>query len=363
MTKRILIAGAGPVGLTAALEFSRRGHSVRIIDKGAGPSDESRALAVNPRMLQILEPSGASERLLAEGRKLTAANLSFTPGWFVRLDLTALPHAFNFMLGLPQSRTERILIELLAERGVAVEWNTALETIDTTDAPIAVTITGEGASDGWDLLVGADGAHSTVRRSLGIDFPGRSLESRWGLADVRVDMPYAFDELMVMSRGDRLLAMIPVESDVVRFISDQTDVLGLIPDEFVQKDVLWQSAFAINERRAEQLSKGDVFLVGDAAHIHSPAGGRGMNLGIEDAGWLAWLFDQGATDRYQQLRLPVIEGVLGLTSRITALASPRSGWIRAARDLFVPILAGFPPARRFMLKRIAGLESPDPPWL
>lgn len=363
MTKRILIAGAGPVGLTAALEFNRRGHTVRIVDKGAGPSDESRALAINPRTLDILAPSGATERLLAAGRKLRAANLSFSPGHRVRFDLTALPHRFNFMLGLPQSRTERILIDLLAERGVAVEWKTPLETVERSDAPVAAAIADEGLSDGWDLLIAADGAHSTVRRSLGIGFPGHKLEREWGLADVRVGMPYPFDELMVMAREGRLLAMIPVEDDIVRFISDQRDVLGLIPDEFVQKDILWQSAFAINERRAEPLSKGDVFLIGDAAHIHSPAGGRGMNLGIEDAGWLAWLFDQGETGRYQALREPVIDGVLDLTSRITAFASPRSPLVRIARNTLVPLLARFRPARNFMLKRVAGLESPDPPWL
>lgn len=365
MAKHVLIAGAGPVGLAGALELHRRGFAVRIIDAGQGPSEQSKAIAVNPRTLALMEPCGATERLLAAGRRLKGANLYFGGKQAASLDSDVLERRYDFILGLPQSETERIFIALLAERGIEVEWGVALEHVLDHSGPVQARLSGAGIRPQVlaDYLLGADGAHSTVRKRLNIAFPGKTYENEFSLADVRVDGPYDLDRLHLMERDGALFALIPVEEDIVRFICDRDDVLERAPQDIEQKEVVWQSTFQISQRRAEAFRRGNVFLAGDAAHIHSPAGGRGMNLGIEDVCWLAWLLKRGEAGRYQELRKPVAEDVLALTDRITRTAVSPSVFARLMRRRLLPLALKFETVQRAMMTRIAGLDTPEPEWL
>ena len=194
-----LIAGAGPSGLTAAIELYRRGIHVRIIDKSADFAEQSRAIGINPRTLAILSPSGATERLLAEGTRIERSVIHLPNGRNARLDFSRIDSAFPFMLALPQSRTERLLNDVLTKQGGQVEHKTSLESLEQDGETVRCHIDGpRGLSEvSAAHLIGADGAHSTVREQAGIAFPGDELDHDWAIADVVMDWPYPPNELHI----------------------------------------------------------------------------------------------------------------------------------------------------------------------
>ena len=354
----ILIAGAGPVGLAAAVELQRRGFTPRIIDRDGGPSPESRALAVSPRTLDLLEPSGAAALMLERMHRVRRVKLRMGLQTFIDADLSVLPHRFNFLGVLPQSDTERCLIEVLGARGTKVGWNTELKAIATR---------GEGFDcDGApaDLLIGADGAHSTVRHWLNLGFPGESAPQVFGLADVELDRwPHPWDCIVGSFFDSHVAAFIPMREGFGRFVTSRPDILDALPADAKIGRVVWQAQFKINYRQAGSYQKGNAFLAGDAAHIHSPVGGRGMNLGIEDAAWLAWLIASGRSAEYTGLRHPPGAMVLKQTALNTSTVAGR-GTVRAAFLRYIlPLIIRLPFTRTPLLRRLAGLDTPPAPWL
>jgi 2-polyprenyl-6-methoxyphenol hydroxylase-like FAD-dependent oxidoreductase len=361
----ILIVGAGPTGLSAAIELARRGWRPRIVDKDAGPPTESRALAVNPRSLRVLEPSGAAARLLAAGRRIHNAHLHTAEREFLTLQVSDLGGPYPFMLVLPQGEIEALLAEVLREHGIEVEWRTELVGLAQADGQVRAELAGAGGPETAtaDLLIGADGAHSAVRHRLGLAFPGDAYETEWGLADVRVRTKLPLDGVHAFDLAPTLFAMVPIRGDLVRLISDQPDVLARVPPQIAFDEVAWETTFRISHRQTETYQAGGVFLAGDAAHIHSPFGGRGMNLGIEDAAWLAWLIAEGRTEAYTSDRWPVGRNVLKTVDPATRLMAA-DGWLaRLARRRLMPLLFTVPALRRLALRRLAGEDAPFPPWL
>lgn len=362
--REILIVGAGPVGLTAAVELNRRGFATRIIEADAGPHRESRALAINPRTLDILEPSGASEKFLAAGRKARAVNFHGPNGPLFRLETRNIPHPRrDYMLVLPQADTERLLLETLGGED-RVEWNTRLATLSLKTGKPVVTLRRHGKNERVtpDIVIGTDGANSTVRKEIGIGFAGAAYEHDWGLADVRLS-GLAPEELHVFDLSPDLVAFIGIRETLFRAVADRPDVLDMIPSHITVKAVEWESQFRISHRQVETYQMGPVFLAGDAAHIHSPVGGRGMNLGIEDAAWLAWLIERGETGRYTAERHPVARRVLAEVDRATRFISSDGRFATFLRRRILPLFAARNFAQRRALKQIAGLASPAPPWL
>lgn len=362
----ILIVGAGPVGLSAALELARRGFAPRIIDNDGEPTPESRALGVNARTLELLEPSGATERLLAHGHRVEGVVLRMGSQVLARVSTSDMPHRFNFILSLPQSDTERLLIEALAERGIAVGWHTRLQSLGRDGPGFACQLERDGISTTVQAatLIGADGAHSTVRKGLGIGFDGESIPGEWGLADVELaDWPFPFNRAVITLGHDQISAFIPIGEGFGRLISNHADVLDRLPPGARVKSVVWQSTFRISFRQVSTYQRGNAFLAGDAAHIHSPVGARGMNLGIEDACWLAWLMAEGRERDYTALRWPVGRTVLDLTEQQTRLITSRGAWAGILRRYLGPAILKVPAIRRRLLSRVAGLDTPKAPWL
>lgn len=361
----ILIVGAGPSGLTAAIELARRGISARIIEKDAGPHRESRALAINPRTLDILEPSGATKRLLAAGQKVKALNIYGPEALLFRLETRHIPHpSRRYMLVLPQKDTEELLIETLGGRE-RIEWQSELTglTLEDDGRPVA-TVSKNGGTETLkpDIVIGADGAHSAVREALEIGFSGESYDRKWGLADVELTgLPE--NELHVFDLCPLLIGFIPIRGDRFRIVADHTDVLNTLPPRIGLKKVLWESEFRISHRQVESYQKGPAFLAGDAAHVHSPLGGRGMNLGIEDAAWLAWLIARGESERYSELRKPVAKQVIGQVDGATRFMSSDSPGMTFLRRRLFPLLAGIGFVQKRALRNVAGLDAPPPPWL
>ncbi len=357
----ILIVGAGPVGLTAALELTRRGLPVRIIDDGPGPHTTSRAVAINPRTLDLLTPSGLTPKLLNAGIRLRALNIHLSNGRDIRVEMRAVDYRYDFILALPQSDTERLMIETLS---TPVEWNTKLVGLKSPKRPV-ITLVRDGATETVTprIVIGADGARSPVRHALGIGFDGKSYPHEWSLADIEAESPYAPNELHMFDLAPYVVACIPLKAGITRVISNHSNVMERLPPRMTARATLWQSQFRIDHRIVETYQKGHIFLAGDAAHIHSPVGGRGMNLGIEDAAWLAYLIERGETDRYTEQRKPAARSVIRQTDFATRFLSSDSWIVRQMRQIVFPMVGASPQLQGRILRGLMGLTSTPPPWL
>ncbi|TWT77970.1 Pentachlorophenol 4-monooxygenase [Posidoniimonas polymericola] len=370
-----LIVGAGPVGLAAALlltEASPDGRpGPRIIDSQRSSRQLSKALAVNPRTLRILGPSGVAARMLELGKPITTAMVHARGRVVARVDLAQAGGEHPFMLALSQATSERLLGEALAERGVAVERGVTLAKCRVAGERAAAELHHpdgrlEQVTAPW--ILAADGAHSTVREQLGIALPGTTCEQRWRLVDVRIETPLAEDaaHIVQLPRGFGFLIRVVTGDEpsdgqlpLWRIITNTADPCGAIRDagllrHYERPD--WASEFKVSHRAAASMQHGPFLLAGDAAHLHSPLGARGMNLGIEDAWALAELAAKGQLNRYGALRTPVDHRVVKKIDRITHIVRGESAATRAARRVMVALLAHVPAVQRAMVRTVMGLD-------
>ncbi|MCV0397865.1 MAG: FAD-dependent monooxygenase [Rhizobiaceae bacterium] len=365
--RSILVVGAGPAGLTVALELARRGHRPRLVERGAdfGPPNESRALAVNPRSMQLLGPSGVAARIAAESQIVSQMRIFAGERRLAVIDIDNEGPWRGLRL-LPQVRTEELLAETLATHGIRPEWNTTFTGLERRPGRIQVQLAlpDSGTEEaGFDLVIGADGAHSTVRKVVDLDFPGEALEQQFWLADYRYETPVDASYAQARFFDPGVLARFPVDAYTLRYVSTLPDYRDRITHPAAIADIPWESDFQVSFRHVEQMQADGVFLVGDAAHIHSPIGGRGMNLGIEDACWLAWLISEDREADYTRLRLPNVRTVMAETRRNTDMVLMRGRLRTTLRNCIVPLLLRIPALRRPGLRGITGFDTADPPWI
>ena len=380
----VLIVGAGPVGLSLALELARRGIRFRLIDQSAGPSTTSKAVGVHARTMEIFETLGLAERMISEGVIVRHGSFHLEGGKLLELSFGELSTMYPYVLCLPQSVTEGILIDELERLGARVERNTRLESFEQASEGVHALVAG---ADGERhiasrFLVGCDGAHSTVRHALGLEFHGAPYPEQLILADVKVETPLSREAMHLFFHSDGLVAWFPLPSGRFRIIADVSkrypDAPDRIPsptmEEFQQivsqrvstpatlSDPAWLASFRVHHRKVSQYRQGRVFVAGDAAHIHSPAGGQGMNTGIQDAVNLAWklaLAVQGKAtedllDSYSAEREPIARAVLALSDRMTKVAMA-TGVGAAVRDVALPLLAGLHAVQSKMIREISQL--------
>src|SRR5215472_12855237 len=314
MNPPILIVGAGPTGLTAALELLRHGVSCRIIDQCPSPSTTSKALGIHSRTLEVFEALKVLDPFLASGRKLHAFNAFAGTQRLAHVSFDELEAPYPFVLSLPQCETERILTRELRARGVEIERSKKLTALtllsDHADVEVADLTTNRVDRSSHPWIIGADGAHSAVRKALEIPFDGEALAEDFMLADVAIDWDRPIDETHVFFSPAGILAALPLPGE--RRYRLVVDLPERLPPEPVLKDTTqclalfqawmdrrahsgiriseptWISHFRIQSRIVPTYRKGRAFLAGDAAHIHSPVGGQGMNTGIQDAFNLGW---------------------------------------------------------------------------
>lgn len=365
LSERIVIVGAGPTGLVAAIELARRGIGVRILDRKSGPAPESRALGINARSLALLEPSGMTARLLENGHKVHHLSLHTRDRLLVRIPLADMGGPHPFILSLPQGRVETLFAQRLGELGVPVEWETELTRLRIEDSRAELTLQSPAGTQTSraEIVVGADGTYSTVRRAAGIAFEGDAYETEWGLADAHIRTDLDLNGVNAFDLAPVLFAIIPMGGDLVRLVASRPDVLDHVPPHIEIEKLVWRSRFRIAHRQAPTYRHGPVFLAGDAAHVHSPLGARGMNLGMEDAAWLAWRIAEGQTGKYTDDRLPVGREVLTSVDPATRLMSADTPLSRFVRRRLLPLLASIPPLRARAIRRMSGLDAPEPPWL
>lgn len=301
---RVLIVGAGPTGLTAAVELARRGIEVEVIDRRGRASSFSRAVGIMPRSLEILEPLGVTERLLQEG--VTFRQVKFytgdVPALTLPLDVPTPRHGFDFILAVAQDRTEDILRDAFEKLGGTVQYSTALVGLEQ-DNDLVTATTGDGATSSVDYLIGADGIGSTTRQILGIDFPGHDLPETWSIVDVDAEGWPNTDAFTIcrLPEGE-VVVVAPLEPARYRIISNTDDALSDLPLAIDVTGIRREGQFQISIRQVREYGAGRVFLAGDAAHCHSPVGGRGMNLGIADSAELAQRMVEGTLADYSASR-------------------------------------------------------------
>ena len=388
----VLISGAGPVGLTLANELARYGVSIRIIDKAAARTDKSKALVLWPRTLELLEHGGYVDPFLEAGHPATGAQLSDGNTAVAQVTLAGIDTRYPYALMIAQSETERVLEEQLAARGVQVERQVEMKSfVDRGSGIEAVLAKADGSTETVtaDWLAGCDGAHSTTRHGLGLAFEGTTMDSDWYLADIHVTGLSPQDRLHIFWHRDGILAFFPITPGRWRVIAD----LGPSPDtgrhadptmEEIEamvarrgtpgirlSDPVWLSSFRINERKVKDYGKGRVFLAGDAAHVHSPAGGQGMNTGMQDAFNLAWKLahvvkgtaKRSLLDSYSPERSAVGDMVLRNAGRMTDAAITRNPLLQALRNTVVKFALSFPQVVHVMADTLSELNIayPDSP--
>ncbi|VXC31416.1 Pentachlorophenol monooxygenase [Burkholderia sp. 8Y] len=385
----VLIVGAGPTGLAAAMSLSRAHIPVRLIEQAPQPSPYSRAIGIQARTLELFEQHRTVEPFLELGHRSRVANLYSNGQRLARLDFDPLQTRYPYLLFLPQSDTERLLAGHLAESGVKVERGVALTDFAQGSAGILATLRHPGGRDETlrpSYMIAADGAHSIVRHRLGIGFEGKSFDQTFLLADLQADCDWPDDEFHIFASNEGLAALFPMGGGRARLIGDLA-MHEPAPDPGAQKtgpdidecralverrvhhrvklsDLSWSSYFRVNSRMAERLRVQRIFLAGDAAHVHSPAGAQGMNTGIQEAfnlGWkIARMLAGGASERlldtYHAERHPIERDVLRQTSMLTQMAEAGHGPMKLMREHVMPALAAIGPLRDAMRRTVSELS-------
>ncbi len=377
---QVLVVGAGPTGLVLAAELLARGISTGVIDKGGGIILQSRATGLHARTLELLDLMGLADRFVERGQIVRRFQYYSEGKPLVNLDLSLNGSRFGFMLDIPQHETEKLLRQRVAELGGTIEQGLELTALGHHTAGVTATIrdrSGEVREIRADYLVGCDGAHSRVRDELGLSFDGHAYQEDWLLADVRLDWSRSEDEVYAFFKADgTLMSCFPMRDHVWRLIFPYTgdrgrqpptleEIQQLVdqraPERIVVSDPTWLANFRSQRRSTNVYRCGRVMLAGDAAHVHSPAGGQGMNVGMLDAHNLAWklaLVASGRSsdwllDTYGEERAPVAADVLRWTHALVQLSMVRQPLKRALRDTLVPIISRVPPVHERLVRRLS----------
>ncbi|MGR3498332.1 MAG: FAD-dependent oxidoreductase [Limimaricola soesokkakensis] len=345
---KVLICGAGPTGLTAGVELARRGIEVTVFEARDAPSPLSRAVGINPESLHRLEPSGVTEALLAEGVTYRGLILHRGGRVWARLDFgAARPERFGrrYMFGLPQDRTEAVLAAALARHGGTLRRGA--EIVGMAQDPQGVRITlKDGREERGDWLVGADGTRSLVREAAGIGYPGHRLPDVWSIADIDAPgWPHRDRVALSLLPEGRVAAVVPLGGDRVRMISNTEDALAAEPFGVRVAHLHDRGQFRVALRMAERFREGRVLLAGDAAHSHSPAGGRGMNLGIADACDLAERLLGGGIDGYSEARRAADRRIIAGAERMRRVVTAKGRLARPATLAAARLITALPPLR------------------
>lgn len=363
----VLVVGAGPTGLTLAIELRRLGLNVRLIDKSHHPARHSQALVVQSRTLEQFQRYGLAEQAVARGRKLTQGRFFSEGENILSISFDRIQSRYPYVLFLAQTETEQLLTDHLRSLGVQAERGVELRSVMQMEEGVSCALhhdDGRLEQVEYRWVVGCDGAHSIVRDSLAIPFEGGGIGLSFYLGDLELQGPdVPTDELTVhVHHGDvvflgrltdkltRLIVALhgqpekqPEKELTLQTFQEAVDRMG-VKVKALSAD--WMTPFHVNDRQARHYRVDDAFLAGDAAHIHSPVGGQGMNTGIQDAANLAWKLaavargaDASLLDSYHEERSEVGKALLRSTERSLKLATVANPLLERLRDLLAPVVS------------------------
>lgn len=381
----VLVVGAGPVGLLMAGELARHGIKPRIIDKAPAPSDKSKAFGIHARTMEVFENLGIVGGFLKEGNICKALSLYDEGKKLLEIDFSHIESKYPFVLILPQSETERLLAEHLRSFGVEVERQAELIGFEQAEGEVRAKVRlkdGREERINSTYLVGCDGAHSAVRHILNLEFKGDHYPQNWLLADCDIKWEYPNKHLVLFIHPKGFVAFFPFVGNRGRLIFElpdaQDDVEQKEPTiEDVKRSAderglryesmdnpLWVTYFKIHHRIVNRYSMGPVFIAGDAAHIHSPAGGQGMNTGIQDAHNLAWKIalvlkgksPESILESYNHERRRIGEEVVGRTDRATRMITLHNPVLKVIRNKLLPLLTRLDKVQEKMTNMLSQVE-------
>ena len=376
----VLIAGAGPTGLALAVSMQQAGIKHVLVDKLPEGLNTSRAGVIHAHTLEVLESLGVSNELVKRGLKVTDFCIRERDRVLLRLRFNEIPSKYPYVLMLPQDETERILTERLEALGGAVHRNiTVVEARRESEQARVRLTTPEGeAVIHAKYVVGGDGMHSTIRTAAGASFEGGTYEESFVLADVRMAWAFNTSEVTMFFSPEGLVVVAPLPGERFRVVAtlDEAperpsrediqalmDTRGPMSGGKTVTEVLWSSRFRVHHRVADSYRSGPFLLMGDAAHVHSPAGGQGMNTGLVDAVVLGQLLaralqdgSDSQLDQYQRLRQPAAKEVLALAGRLTSFATIRGAPRRALRNGILSLIGMVPAAQRRFVMNVSGLS-------
>ncbi len=375
----ILIVGAGPVGLFLANECARRGLSFRIIEEKSSQSEHSKALAIFPRTLEIFDMAGVAAPFLEAANRVTSVAVMTHERTLAHMRFEPQDSPYAFVAMVPQNVTERLLVSELERKRGTVEYNTKFVSAEQRDDAVSVTVEHEGellkvlAS----FVVGCDGARSQVRHALNLPMEGGEYDAHFMLADVETVTSLPADELQLCPSEFGPVAIFPMSADRRRIVATVDEMQGDAPSLDLVRSILaqraprgiearalnWSSYFHIHHRHAAQLRVGRMFLAGDAAHIHSPFGGQGMNTGLHDVWNLVWKLDlflrghgnRQLLDSYTAERLPIIKSVIETTDFLTKALGTPNRLAQALRDAVIPMVSRLAPFQHAFVRRLSEL--------
>jgi 2-polyprenyl-6-methoxyphenol hydroxylase-like FAD-dependent oxidoreductase len=375
----VLIVGAGPVGLFLATECARRGLRWRLIEEHASQSVHSKALAIFPRTLEIFDMAGVAGPFLEKANRVTSVSVSTHGHALAHMKFAPEESPYPFIAMVPQNVTESLLLEGLRRKGGNVEYETAFVSAEQHGNTVNVSVNrkGEAATFTAPIVVGCDGARSKVRHTLNIPLDGGEYPESFLLADIDVECSFPADEMQLCPSELGPLAIFPVSATRRRIVATIAKAEGDAPSlELVQKilrerapegiealNLHWSSYFRIHHRHATRLRVGRMFIAGDAAHLHSPFGGQGMNTGLHDVWNLVWKLDlflngrgnEELLDSYSAERVPVIKSVVETTDLMTKVMGTPNKFVQTLRNAVIPMVSRLAPFQHAFVERLSEL--------
>jgi 2-polyprenyl-6-methoxyphenol hydroxylase-like FAD-dependent oxidoreductase len=380
----ILIIGAGPTGMALSIALHQAGIDHLLVDRLSEGQNTSRAGVIHAQTLDSLAALGVTDQLVARGLKVGNFSVRDRDEALVRLRFDTLPSSHPYLLMLPQNITEEVLAARIAALGGVIHRGVTATRVEQDGTGARVTVNGP---DGEQVIaaryvVGADGMHSIVRQATGIGFEGGTYEDSFVLADVRLDWPLGQSEVSLFFSPAGLVVVAPLPDGSYRVVATMDDAPEQLAKADIQAvldargpqaskatvlDVIWSSRFRLHHRLANAYRSGRLILMGDAAHVHSPAGGQGMNTGLIDAVVLGEILagivsrnrPETTLDLYESLRRPAAAKVLGLAGRLTGMATTRNSLMRVARNALLSFVNLNPFVRRRIEMNLSGLSRAE----
>ena len=376
----VLIVGAGPVGLFLANECARRGLRFRLVEERSSQSEHSKALAIFPRTLEIFDMAGVVDPFLEVANRVTSVAIVTHGRRLAHMKFAPEESPYRFVAMVPQDVTERLLVNELERKGGKVEYDTPFVSVEEQDDCVVATLKrkGETTQVRTAFVVGCDGAHSTVRHLLDLPFEGAEYDDSFLLADIETNDTIPADELQLCPSELGPVAIFPMSATRRRVVATIDKLEGDAPSlelvrrvlaeraprEIEARSLRWSSYFRIHHRQVTRLRVKRMFIAGDAAHIHSPFGGQGMNTGLHDVWNLAWKLDmvsrgygnEELLESYSAERRPVIKSVIETTHLLTKAMGTPSKLAQALRDAVIPMASRLAPFQHAFVRRLSELN-------